>query len=498
MEYSIVDAAPSIGLDTPSVNLINNNNSKNSNSIEIKENEKVNNIQKQAINKRNDEETKLLECIEEIIKSTNSINNEEDDDKSNNNNIQDNYIIENKNINIKKNEKKNNIKQFDESNLQPYSDKNLRFKKEKENESDKNLQGKKKSKTLSQKNKKYSITVNPNLRNDDIENENDIIYMGDEVTYINKNDDTLKMENNNGGIIEKDNKINKKTNKDPCFIRCLNICFTPINFCCNNIFYYLCCCCCFKNIKNNSYGLSLLMIFIRNLIFLVVFLFLLIEKESFYFQFIIPTEIFFIGCLFGGSFFLLTKIIEFKTDSYDLTSPIILWIGISVFKGIFYFGIWSILNDNNYITIKYHPFIFNEYFQINATKVYIIYFSFLIIYFFTLSICLFLDSKGSYFIVFSLGVIYTGIAIIIAFVIWHNILIYVLIVCSSGFMLFNIAFGICYCKDVINNMNFAWNTLLIEINSLYPILAIFSIPTIIITAIYYCICAICCKINEFD
>ena len=236
------------------------------------------------------------------------------------------------------------------------------------------------------------------------------------------------------------------------------------------------------------------MIFIRNLIFLGVFLFLFVKNEQF--QFIISPEIFFISCIIGGFFFLLTKIIQYNTDSYELTSPLVLWIGISFFKAIFYFGIWSILKGNIYINIKNQPFTFDENFQINATIVYIIYFSYLIIYFFTLSIFLFIDTKNSFFIVFTLGLIYTGIAIVISYSIDSNILIYVTIVCSLGFFLFNVGFGICHCKNVINNMNFVWNTLLIEINSLYPILAIFSIPSIIVSSIVFCFYAICCRKEE--
>ena len=472
-QYSLISAAPPINMDTHSnylndgkyTNLPNNNIS-----IEINDDEKLKNIQKQK-----KENAKILECIEEIIKDTNSVNNTEEDDKSINNNIQDNIIIENEK------DKKMQFNEVKEVNIQFNSDKNIRYEQEieKENDSNNNNNGKKKSKSLKQKrNKRNTLTVNPNLRNQDLEDSNDIISMHG-VYYKKKDNENRNIKNINNNNNNNNKRYNVNNNKN------IQINKSHDNNSCFTFF-------------NNSYGFSLLMIFIRNIIFLGAFLFFFVENESLYFKFIITPEIFLIGCILGGFFFLLAKIIQHKTDSYELSSPFFLWIGISSFKAVFYFGIWSILKDNNYINIKNQPFIFNDYFQINATKVYIIYFSFSIIYFFTLSLSLFFDTKVSFFNFYTLGLIYVGLAIIISFLIENDILIYVIIFCLLGFILFNIGFGICYCKDVINNMNFVWNTLLIEINSIYPILAIISIPSIIISTIFYCIYAICSRKKKID
>ena len=123
------------------------------------------------------------------------------------------------------------------------------------------------------------------------------------------------------------------------------------------------------------------------------------------------------------------------------------------------------------------------------------YFSFSVVYFLTLGVYLLLKKLNFFFIIFS-GLFYIFIELLIVYYILNFgklLIFYGLITCFVEFLLFNIGFAITFCRKIIKYWSFAWIALHIEIHSLYPILAIFSIPSLIIFVFLSFLLCICCK-----
>ena len=291
-----------------------------------------------------------------------------------------------------------------------------------------------------------------------------------------------------------------------CLENCL-FCLENISKCCVNcscyfyenicdcIRYLLRCECCRCEIEFNSKSYILILFVIRNLISLGVFLSFFVSYKPLYLKILPYTEYFLITYLVGGFIFFVVKYIQFNNNNSGFAIPALLWIGISIFKFCFYVGILQVIDIHYfYDFFHYYWFSFSTEFLENAAIIFIVYFSFSIIYYLTLTFHLIIDHEVKAFLFILFGIIDISIAnLVLVYITKNYIFIYGLIFCSYEFISFNLGFGIYYCSEIEDKMNWLWNALLIEIFSLYPILFIFSIPSIILVFLLYFLYSKCCK-----
>ena len=183
-------------------------------------------------------------------------------------------------------------------------------------------------------------------------------------------------------------------------------------------------------------------------------------------------------------------------------------IGITIFKALFFFGIWTYISQQKNENTYYEIYII-EFLRI-ISIVYIVYFSFSIIYYFTLSIYVYIRNYINYARFFIIGIIYIIIANLIlylfispleesffgyAFILgnenFYGTLLYQIsiIICSLEVIFLNIGVSIALCRNDLNNETKIKNTINIEVYKLFPLLIIFSIPGIFV---YILLAAIIC------
>ena len=162
--------------------------------------------------------------------------------------------------------------------------------------------------------------------------------------------------------------------------------------------------CCCNSEQSDEAGISIIFLFLQQLLYIAIFFFLFIDSNI-NFKPIIPIEIFIAVCLFGGYLFISVKAIQFKcVERKSVTLPLIFFLLFSGFKGCLYFGFWCLFNKG-YKFVIYEPFQYNEEFFADILKIYMMYFSFSVVYFLTLGIYLLLKKLNFFFIIFS-GLIY--------------------------------------------------------------------------------------------
>ena len=183
-------------------------------------------------------------------------------------------------------------------------------------------------------------------------------------------------------------------------------------------------------------------------------------------------------------------------------------IGITIFKALFFFGIWTYISQQKNENTYYEIYII-EFLRI-ISIVYIVYFAFSIIYYFTLSIYVYIRNYINYARFFIIGIIYIIIANLILYLFispleesffgytfilgnenFYGTLLYQIsiIICSLEVIFLNIGVSIALCRDALNNETKIKNIINIEVYKLYPLLIIFSIPGLIafvMLAIFSC------------
>ena len=153
--------------------------------------------------------------------------------------------------------------------------------------------------------------------------------------------------------------------------------------------------------------ISFLIYLIQNLIYLFIFYFFFLEyyDNDFSFKLMISPTFFTIAGIIGSINFLLVKYLQFK-DVPDCLSnngvSIIFMIGITFSKTIFLLG-WPSLKFDNYNYNKSYTND-NQGFK-NLAIIYLIYFSFSIIYYFTLSLYVCLNNRVNYLLFLFIAVI---------------------------------------------------------------------------------------------
>ena len=367
------------------------------------------------------------------------------------------------------------------------------------------------------------IIDNQNIQNNENKDQNDNIVTINSVINYKKDDNetTLKddplinvgkindysfeeneNEHENDKIISDKYYDYDKKPKEKCeccclnsFIKCLCYCFENFVDCICYLFYFKCFRC---DMKFTSNAYILILFFIRNLIYFGVFLFFFVNYETFSLKIINYPDYFLISYLIGGFIFLITKLFQCKDNHRGFCVPAVLWFGISIFKFCFYLGIWPIIQNGYYC--KYIEcdlssiYLSDDIFE-KAAVIYIVYFSFSIIYYLTLTFHLLISHKPKAFLFILFGLFDICIANLVLLYITKNyeIFIYGLIACSYEFIFFNLGFGIYHCLKIEDKKNWLWKALLIEIFSLYPVLLILSIPSVILLLILLCLYFRCCR-----
>ena len=251
-----------------------------------------------------------------------------------------------------------------------------------------------------------SIVIDKNINIEINDKEDNLKNKHKNENNINKNlnqkNDDDEEEEDNGIFIMDDPLLDKsETNENIIYEYicqcCPNICICYIlrfivrSFC--NIItcwkcFNNCCCDCEESFEA---GISIILLFIQKLIYIAVFFFLFIDNNI-NFKPIIPIEIFIPVCLFGGYLFISVKAIQFKcVERKSVTLPLIFFLLLSGFKGCLFFGFWCLFNKG-YKFVIYEPFQYNQKFFADILKIYMMYFSFSVVYFFTLGVYLLLKN----------------------------------------------------------------------------------------------------------
>ena len=408
------------------------------------------------------------------------------------NDISDNNLQNEDKINDNKEEEKNEIT---EGNKEEYS-------KEITNEID--IKGKITENQQDEENLKNKEPKNKDIDNNKLDyNEfKDDNYIIKET--IKNNDINNKEKKDNEIKIIDDVIIQEKKSKCNCDCDCCRKCNCDCDDCCDscgncdccdncNCECKLICCNSFDLYNNYKMQISFLIYLIQNIIYLSIFLLFFLDYNGFSFKLMISPTFFTIAGIIGSINFLSVKYFQFK-DVPDCLSnngvSIIFMIGITFSKTIFLLG-WPSLTFENYNYNKSYTSD-NQGFK-NLAIIYLIYFSFSIIYYFTLSLYVCLNNRVNYFLFLFIAVIYITIEfLILYFISLVEIIIYGLIICSLEVLLLYIGIGLAICRKVLNNETEVLNSLHIEIFRLYPLLLLFSIPTsiiiIVIIIVITCIC----------
>ena len=207
--------------------------------------------------------------------------------------------------------------------------------------------------------------------------------------------------------------------------------------------------------------ISFLIYLIQNIIYLSIFLFFFLDYNDFFFKLMISPTFFTIAGIIGSINFLLVKYLQFK-DVPDCLSnngvSIIFMIGITFSKTIFLLGWPSLAFDDYNQRLK------------NVAKIYLTYFLFSIIYYFTLTLYVCTKNCMNYLLFLLIAVIYIAIeSLIIYFISLVEILLSIIIVCSLEVILLYIGIGLALCRKVLDNETEILNSLHIEIYRLYPL-----------------------------
>ena len=369
-------------------------------------------------------------------------------------------------------------------------------------------------------NEENIVTLDPKYNYLDEDNEDNVDKEGNQNSLItdfkNENNNIEKKENNEKDIIPIVNDIKipqKKSNfKCNCDCNCFYNCDCDCCECCDcdcdccDCYKIICCECCECTCldccdKDNHYKLqiSFIILLIQNIIYLICHLCIFVDYNDFSFRLIITPEFFYIMFFITGTIFVIIKYLQFRnefdTDNCEIVFPSIITLIISFFKGVFFFGIWSIFNQKKYEYIYYIPLSYSGELLRIISIVYIIYFSFSIIYYFTLIIFVYKRYYINYVWFFIIGILYIVIANFVLYLITSfETSIYGLIICSLEIVFLNFGIGISLCRDILKSDTNIWNIVNIEIYKLYPLLIIASIPglTFLATlALIYACCARC-------
>ena len=246
--------------------------------------------------------------------------------------------------------------------------------------------------------------------------------------------------------------------------------------------------------------------FLQNLFYLFILLFIF-EREEFrkYIKFIFdnyPT-IFISSCFISGAIFLIIKYIQCKSKKYRNRFVFFIFIlCLTFFKAVFYFQMWALIYNVLFGDIyKIIDNFLNKYDHLedevlnNGKKVYFTYFSFSAVYHLTL--CFFLLKKGlvNSLWLFLFGLIYLCPGNIYLYYINYMDnynYIYGIVICLFEILYFNLALNLALFRNALDNSNVFWNFIHIEIYKIYPILFIFSIPSLPFLILFSCIHCICC------
>ena len=233
---------------------------------------------------------------------------------------------------------------------------------------------------------------------EDLQNEinEDSIPFRNEQINANEEENNIMANDNKNIKVRLNNEINKQeieiNNNKQNYYKDNNKCNLIKNCKCEK-FSFNCCDYdgnCFKCCDYNNYDYiykSCLVHFFQYLLYLGALLIIFIDYNSFSFKLKIQISFFYIVCLSSGFIFIITKIMQCKKADRSNCKiiAIIFILGISFFKGVFFLGIWSIFEDNFYKG-KNNSFIYDKIFLKSISKVYILYFSFSIIYYLSLFI----------------------------------------------------------------------------------------------------------------
>ena len=245
---------------------------------------------------------------------------------------------------------------------------------------------------------------------------------------------------------------------------CNNCCDSCRNCdCCHNCncISKLTCCNSFDLYNNYKMEISFLIYLIQNIIYLSIFLFFFLDYNDFSFKLMISPAFFIISGIFGGIIFLIIKRKQCNDEEDCLSSywvSIFFLIGITFCKIIFLLGWPSLAFDDYNQRLK------------NVAKIYLIYFLFSIIYYFTLTLYVCTKNCMNYLLFLLIAVIYIAIeSLIIYFISLVEILLSIIIVCSLEVILLYIGIGLALCRKVLDNETEILNSLHIEIYRLYPL-----------------------------
>ena len=367
----------------------------------------------------------------------------------------------------------------------------------------------------------YDISITdydpaPYLPYEEKETNNGIIINGDDEKENDKNKTIEEIEEQIENKYDEDeedinDKKEVKNAKDNRMLKKYNdIIYTDKN---RNEKY----CCEYCDILNDYYiELSCIINIIQYFIYLGVFLLYFIDYSNFSFKRIISEEFYFFTCIGGGLIFLITKCIQCKDGTSNSFIPILFMLGLTFFKGIFFFGVWQPFykynddiydpddnyNNNNNYNYGYKDesklyFMFAFFFdKSQIVIIYLAYFIFSIIFYSTLALFICLKHVLNFCWFLAIGFIYIVIAsLVLQFFNKNNgesnafdLFLFILEI-----IFYNSGLGLSYCRGVLSHYEIAWNVLHIEIYRLYPLLALFAIPALILIALIFCFLCVCCN-----
>lgn len=240
--------------------------------------------------------------------------------------------------------------------------------------------------------------------------------------------------------------------------------------------------------RPNNYHFELASIF--NLIYFFICLAALligfIDYKDFTFKPIIHLGFFYGSWLVAGIVFIFAKLFQYRRNyDHDLLA-VVFAILLYIFTFIQFFGIW---------TIPEMELEFEEKTSRSVVLLYLIYFIFGIVYYFTITMFTIKKKAINFSWFFIIGFIYVGISTLTLYLISKNNEKYTSDIEISGLILYimevtfyNFGIGLAYCRDVLNEYQTSYNVLHIEIYKIYPILLLVSIPVIIIAVSLACCC----------